>query len=550
MGAKARVVQTVDMARDDRDRGRGGIERGDQCICIDEVEGVHEGGAGMERRMVKGHDDGRALGAFSQGAREKGEALVAQTPAMFAFDQRVEPDHPGFPDRGRPVDATRPGHRRQVGESRAQGGAQIVISRYDMKRQAEPVEPRPRQGIAGRVALVGDVARDDGGIKWREARQGGHEARHGGLEDRRGFQHARQFASGRQKVQVAEVQDAGQWSLLPGAGSGPILAPIAAGRKTRFGGLFPPRVSCQVRAAASERGDRMTDASEIFQRYEAISARLPGARAGGEVREIGSLLDITEDIDAFVFDAFGVLNLGDTPIPGAAARLEALGAAGKAVRILSNAASYDHGHAVAKFKRLGVTVSPDEIVTSRDATLAALDTRLWGCIAAADDALSDIVPPHLRLSDDEARFDRAEGFLFLSSADWSTAGQARLTQSLLRRPRPVLIANADLAAPRDHGLSLEPGHFGHMLIDAGVEQVRFFGKPFAEVFDLVEATLPGVPRDRIAMCGDTLHTDILGAAARGWRTVFVTGDGMPKGLDTDALIAASGIRPDWRLARI
>lgn len=35
-------------------------------------------------------------------------------------------------------------------------------------------------------------------------------------------------------------------------------------------------------------------------------------------------MDIAHDVDAFVFDAFGVLNVGETPIPGAAARLDML----------------------------------------------------------------------------------------------------------------------------------------------------------------------------------------------------------------------------------
>jgi ribonucleotide monophosphatase NagD (HAD superfamily) len=52
------------------------------------------------------------------------------------------------------------------------------------------------------------------------------------------------------------------------------------------------------------------------------------------------------------------------------------------------------------------------------------------------------------------------------------------------------------------------------------------------------------------MCGDTLHTDILGAAARGWQTVLVTQDGLFSGYDTNQFWFESGIYPDWRLARI
>ncbi len=78
----------------------------------------------------------------------------------------------------------------------------------------------------------------------------------------------------------------------------------------------------------------------------------------------------------------------------------------------------------------------------------------------------------------------------------------------------------------------------------------FFGKPFPEVYDLVEASLPDMPSQRIAMCGDTLHTDILGAAARGWRTVLVTQDGLFAGHDTSAFSTQSNLFADWRLGRI
>ena len=52
------------------------------------------------------------------------------------------------------------------------------------------------------------------------------------------------------------------------------------------------------------------------------------------------------------------------------------------------------------------------------------------------------------------------------------------------------------------------------------------------------------------MCGDTLHTDILGAAARGWRTVLVTQDGLFAGYDTEEFSSKSNIYSDWRLGRI
>jgi len=288
----------------------------------------------------------------------------------------------------------------------------------------------------------------------------------------------------------------------------------------------------------------------IFERYQQIRSRTPRASTAVAIQDIESLLDIADQVDAFVFDAFGVLNVGNTLIAGADRRLLGLRERGCQIRILTNAASYDHAGAVEKFRRLGLSVEGTEIVTSRQAALAALSSINWGVIAAPEDALGDVTVPWTRLGDQPDQFDAVEGFLFLSSTGWTEERQRQLVESLVASPRPVVIANPDLVAPRDDGFSLEPGHYGHLLVDQGIESVQFFGKPFPDVYDIVEASLPGTAPEKIVMCGDTLHTDIVGAAARDWRTVLVTQDGLFAGHETRFFCEESGLYPDWRLARI
>jgi len=294
----------------------------------------------------------------------------------------------------------------------------------------------------------------------------------------------------------------------------------------------------------------MLTTHSIFERYEEIRKRMPKTSTPKKFQDINSLLDIAEEGYTFVFDAFGVLNVGETLIPGADKRLDQLRSIGCNIRILTNAASYDRNGAIDKFKRLGLSVKADEIVTSRDATLLCLRSGTWGAIAAPDDQLSDIPNDFIRIGHDQSDFDCVDGFVFLSSFGWTNNQQKLLTQSLLRRQRPVLIANADLVAPRDNGFSLEPGNFGHLLLDQGVKDVSFFGKPFPKVYDLLEQTLGEVDQDKIIMCGDSLHTDVIGAAARGWKTVLVTRDGLFAGFDTRDFCKRSNLYPDWRLPSI
>ena len=121
--------------------------------------------------------------------------------------------------------------------------------------------------------------------------------------------------------------------------------------------------------------------------------------------------------------------------------------------------------------------------------------------------------------------------------------------ALRQRPRPLVIANPDLVAPREGGLTLEPGLFGHDLLDQVPVETHWFGKPFPEAFTEGIART-GLAPDRLAMVGDTLHTDVLGGAAAGCRSVLVTDHGLFAGLDAQPFIQASGIIPDFILPRI
>jgi len=294
----------------------------------------------------------------------------------------------------------------------------------------------------------------------------------------------------------------------------------------------------------------MNTVDAVFNRYEEIRPRLPENQTRGASVSLESLLDISDQADAFVFDAFGVLNVGEHPIPGAAERLDQLRELGCKIRVLSNAASYDKAHSVRKFRALGMNLEPSEIITSRDAIFAHLDNRLWGIIAANDDSAEDFPTPTLRLGDSKTEYDRAEGFVFLSTADWNADRQRLLTDALTRSPRPLIIANADLVAPRGDHLSLEPGFYGHSFVDQGHADTRFFGKPYPDIYDHVSRTLPGIRPDRIVMCGDSPHTDILGAAAQGWKSVLVTRDGLFADVDVDKFCLESGIHANWKLRRI
>jgi len=140
-------------------------------------------------------------------------------------------------------------------------------------------------------------------------------------------------------------------------------------------------------------------------------------------------------------------------------------------------------------------------------------------------------------------WDSVDGFLFLSTANWTEDMCCKLAHALTKRPRPLVVANPDLVAPREVGLSLEPGSPAHDLIDALAFPAHFHGKPFAAGFAMAAARTC-LPPARLAMVGDTLHTDVLGGRAAGMGAVLVARHGLFAGRDVMGYIRRSGIVPD------
>ncbi len=292
-----------------------------------------------------------------------------------------------------------------------------------------------------------------------------------------------------------------------------------------------------------------------FERYEAVRHRFPELSSSQSTeRVIGSIKNISEiqdRFDAFVFDAFGVLNIGETPIEGACLRIDALRAAGKRVFVLTNAASYCFEQVVAKFHRLGFDFRDEELVSSRSVCEKLLPLSesgfVWGVAAPSSFQPKELSVPAKPLLDDLRQYDDVDGFLILSSESWTLERQALLIESLSKNNRPVIVANPDIVAPREQDMSVEPGFYAHDLMDQLPNlPVTFHGKPFGSVYDEIEERLgASIPPHRIAMMGDSLHTDIWGARVRGWGSVLVTDHGFLRGQDSMSAIRKSGIYPDF-----
>ena len=293
--------------------------------------------------------------------------------------------------------------------------------------------------------------------------------------------------------------------------------------------------------------------AQAFESYERVRHRLPVAKAGASCTRLPDLDALADDMDVFLLDAFGVLNIGETAIAGVPERIAGLQKAGKRVMIVSNAAGFPHAKLMEKYKNLGYDFAPEDVITSRKATLHALRNAppmKWGLMATQSLGRGDIEPfDMVYLAEDPAEYDAAEAFVLLGSAVWTETRQALLEASLRNAPRPVYVGNPDIVAPREDGFSIEPGHFAHRLADQTGVEPQFFGKPFGNIFDLAFAQIDKIDLGRTVMVGDSLHTDILGGQAAGLKTALIAGYGFFAGHDVAGPIATSGIQPDYILQR-
>ena len=291
------------------------------------------------------------------------------------------------------------------------------------------------------------------------------------------------------------------------------------------------------------------DAESVLDCHEL--ARVPAPVRKGRAEPAPDLLALVDRYDAFILDGYGVINLGPEPIPGIAETVGALRAAGREVMVLTNGAGRPSRHTARRYAGWGLDIPQRLVVSSRDALEASLTAQprpgLWGVMALPDSELETLPVETALLEDDEEIYRCAAGFIFIRSGGWNIARHMRLAQALRESPRPVLVANPDISAPYPGArYSAEPGYWALRIeAETGV-RCEPYGKPFGPAFELALSRLggAGARRERVAMVGDGLYTDIVGGLVSGLGTVLVTDHGLLKGFDWEARAARAGIFPD------
>ncbi|SHL07364.1 Haloacid Dehalogenase Superfamily Class (subfamily) IIA [Fibrobacter sp. UWOV1] len=307
--------------------------------------------------------------------------------------------------------------------------------------------------------------------------------------------------------------------------------------------------------------------TEIYLRYKQIIESqgfvVPAAGESPAPRRV-RMEDLLDRYDAFCFDGYGTLyNRGSFVYEGALDWYTMLRAAGKQMRLITNAASDVDSVLAADAGKRGFAFSETETISS-GSLLKDLCAELRGCGKAVREVYyigretGKHVLENCGIKAVAPAVEPVEPIVAISSAK-DTPETYEQAVKILRRPGSMLLVlNSDAWAPKipgDDGMTVrEPvsGELSERLRrdsmceangGAGCE-TYYLGKPFPAIWEKVKRSLP--EGSRVLMVGDTLGTDVLGARIAGFDSALVVGRNVPAD-ELEADEKALGIRPDYYL---
>jgi HAD superfamily hydrolase (TIGR01459 family) len=248
------------------------------------------------------------------------------------------------------------------------------------------------------------------------------------------------------------------------------------------------------------------------------------------VQLISGLRELAPRYDGFILDLWGVIHDGLAPLPGAIDCLQSLIDAGRRIVLLSNAPRRADD-VVRRITAVGVPVGLYHDVMSsgeeawqhlkrrEDPFYAALGRR---CLHIGSERDLEI-REGLGLDYVDAPAD-AQFVLNTGPAGWDDRIEdyEPILREALAGGLPMVCANPDLVVQRGSTLHLCAGALAKWYEEAG-GRVRWHGKPFRLVYDSCLVLLGIGERSRILAIGDSLRTDIAGAAGAGIDSLLIAG---------------------------
>ena len=272
--------------------------------------------------------------------------------------------------------------------------------------------------------------------------------------------------------------------------------------------------------------------------------------------KISSFEKVIQQYDAIFFDAFGVLKNYNGLIEGVAETIYKLHNDQKQIFILTNDSSRSPFELAKRYQQQGIDLITEENMISsgmlareylqlkiKKGTIAYLGTK------NSAHYVENLGLPTLPISEVKPEnFSDISALVLLDEEGFNWESDLSKSINLLRHKNiPVVVANTDRTYPvSNNQINIAIGGIANMLEDIVGKRFIRFGKPdvplFIYAYEKLSA-IKSIPKDKILMVGDTLHTDILGGNKFGIHTALVlTGNTLPD--QYNYIINSSGIIPD------
>jgi HAD superfamily hydrolase (TIGR01458 family) len=241
---------------------------------------------------------------------------------------------------------------------------------------------------------------------------------------------------------------------------------------------------------------------------------LPPVARWGSVRD-GTLLIVA--IEGLLLDIDGVLAVSWEALPGAVDAMKRLREDRVPFRLITNTTTKTRADLAGTLRDAGFDIGDEEIVTAVVATAAYLRTTHPAAkvfVLSDGDATDDLAGVELVAADD------ADVIVIGGACEDFTFDTMNRIFRRLMDGASLVGMHRNLFWKTSEGWELDGGAYIAGLEEAAGTEATICGKPESAYFDAALAMLD-VGRDRVAMVGDDMVNDVLGAQAAGLKGILV-----------------------------
>ncbi|NLJ49208.1 MAG: HAD-IIA family hydrolase [Candidatus Atribacteria bacterium] len=212
-----------------------------------------------------------------------------------------------------------------------------------------------------------------------------------------------------------------------------------------------------------------------------------------------------DDFELFLFDADGVIYIGDQPCLGAAEVISWLQKRGNGVRILTNDSRFSREEIQEKLSRMNVFLDKEDIITASWCAASYLQKmKASKVLVVGTDALKrEITEMGVTLVDDSP-----EAIVIGFNEDLKLK-EIQQAIHYVERGVAFIATNGDISYPTPQGRQPATGSIVRLIENVTGQKAFIIGKPSSFIFQIAQNGYS--PETRTIMIGDSPEIDILGA---------------------------------------